>query len=178
MSVPFLWENQLWQVPIPIDVYDDRDKMVYTQYYVVSDDHEAAMKGLLNVRYPGIGWTSASTEHPVPYDVAVFGHGPVVPSSGCDMSFPSVKDHSHSQMNPPSQLNRPETHEGSGNASPRIRGPLFSTSSAPLHRDRAPEGGRQPRALRESMQTARQSTGGWLGSGSTRRAAIEVVQHV
>ena len=47
MIVPFLWEGKLWQVPIPIDVSDDGDKMIYTQYYIVSGDHATAMKGLL-----------------------------------------------------------------------------------------------------------------------------------
>ena len=110
MTYQFIWAGKLHTVPIPIDVNDDRDKMIYTQYYVVGG-HQAAMKGVMRARYPGIDWT-ASTEHPVPFDVAVFGHGPAASSSEFGTLFPSLRIHNHSQTHPQSSQVQSKTHGG------------------------------------------------------------------
>jgi hypothetical protein len=176
MTCQFIWAGKLHTVPIPNDIIDDRDKMIYTQYYVV-DGHQAAMKGVMRARYPGIGW-AASTEHPVPFDVAVFGHGPVVPSSEFGTLFPSSQTHSHSQTRPLSSQVPSRTYGASGNGDRRTHGPRWPTSNGPSHRAHALKEEFRPSSSPGPTQNATPRTGGWLGSGPTKPVATAVVQHV
>lgn len=176
MTCKFIWAGKLHSVPIPIDIIDDRDKMIYTQYYVVNG-HQAAMKGVMSARYPGIGW-AASTEHPAPFDVAVFGHGPVAPSSEFGTLFPSSKIHNHSQKSLQYSQVPSKTYGGSGNGDRNTHGPRWPTSNGPLHHAHASKEENWPRASPVPKQNAMLHMGGWLGSGSTKPVANAVVQHV
>ncbi len=170
MDYSLIWSGRLWSVSVPEEVRDDeRLRWTYAQTFAATDgSHREAMKQVLGLQYPGLGYGPVQFT-PVSFaavlqdgaaDASVFGT--------CGPSFPSNKG----SQRPRPPFSRQGGKDAVSDTSARhTPAPRPATSNASRPHGQPTRGFGQHGRPQQSKPNATPHTGGWMGSSSTNDTA-------